>query len=223
MWFENKVKIKKDRVVVKLYDDSEKFIKSIIIPTEYYPLPNNEIKYFSALNTTDIKDEKMIKIINSIEYKVGKCFENTSNLFKKLSPFYDVRMYAGWLFVENDTPVWHSWIVYNERHIIDLNNKNDKYEPNEYLKNNYTTVSSYEELVLKYYTEIKKLKNSETCFIGNVNKTFFYVGVECEAYKSKDFYNNLLDMFPNHETYANCDKSTGLNKTQQMLKDNAMF
>lgn len=223
MWHEKKVKIKEDRVVVKLYDKSEKFIKSVVIPTEYYPLPNGEIKCFSALNTTEFIDEKMIKLINSVKEKVGRCYDNTSNLYKKLSPYYDVKMYAGWLFLENDTPVWHSWIVYNDKHIIDLTNKNNKYNVLEYSKKYSSSAKSYEEFIVNYYKKIFSAKNSEKILLGNASESFFYVGVECEAHKSEDFYSVLLDQFPNHETYSNCDKKTRLNRTQQILKNNGMY
>ena len=47
MWWENQLRDKEDRAVIKLHDENGKFTKSVIVPTDYYPL-NGKHEVFTA-------------------------------------------------------------------------------------------------------------------------------------------------------------------------------
>ena len=57
-----KVIEKENRVVVKMYC-RESFVKSVVIPTSYYPL-NGQYEVFTQENTEVLEDEKVLALID---------------------------------------------------------------------------------------------------------------------------------------------------------------
>ena len=67
LWYETQVRLKPDKVVVKLRDDDGQFMQSIIIPTIMYPL-NGPYQIFHAGNTVRTEDPDMLAAIDTVKY-----------------------------------------------------------------------------------------------------------------------------------------------------------
>lgn len=204
-----------ERVIVKLYNQ-DVFFKSIIIPTEYYPLPSGKIKTFDYRNTDFLTDNKIRDAFDNTEYLVGKCWDNCLRLGEELTKRnINFQYYGGWLFISDLIPVFHSWIEY-DGNVLDLANMNTEFQTE--MKNGRT-----EEDIVRFHSHVKNVTNSERCNLGKVYEEFFYVGVPMHPQKAKIYYENLLDKFPDHETGTNISKKTGLNRTQALLKENNLL
>ena len=219
-WVDNLTKIRKkddniEKVIVKLYNQ-DVFLKSIIIPTEYYPLPSGKIKTFDYRNTDFLYDEKIKDAFDETEYVAGQCWDNCLKMGEELQKRnIKFQYYGGWLFVSNLIPVFHAWIVC-DGNILDLSNMNEKFQ--EEMKRGRT-----EEDVIRFHSHVKAVKNSERCNIGKVYEDLFYVGVPMKPLEAKCYYQNLMKKYPRHESGANLSQETGLNKTQTLLKENNLL
>lgn len=212
------VRIKEDKVVVKLYRDNT-FIESCIIPTVYYPL-NGKLEVFTAENTKQCLDEKILEIFDRIEFKVGHCYQNTDNLVKELQKEgYNAKSYVGWLFTGKDQyPVHHCWCVLDD-HVLDLS---DHFTMMLTGNNgeNFKGVKTKEEQALvmaDFLKAAQKAKNSEKCYpVGVPTPFMFYIGNECEPEAGRIIYQQLMKEFPDHK----CDRTDkqGLNQTQRIFK-----
>lgn len=221
-WIDKYTKIKEDRVVVKLHDDDEKFIKSIIVPTEYYPLHNNRFKVFTNDNTELCKDEAILDVFDSITFEIGHCYTMNGALYDALiSNGIDAKIWAGWLFVNGyETPVHHCWVTVGES-VLDLSDDNYvKYVINGEAFKYVSSKKEHGELLVDFYAHIKKDKipHRERCYpCGVPCAGMFYVGAECKSGDdARNFYRKLMKKFPNHECESNCN-SDGTNETQRAL------
>lgn len=223
----DEVKIRPDKVVVKLRNSDGSFLKSVIIPTVYYPLPDNDIRVFAKENTNIVSDKKILSLIDSIQYEIGHCYTNTKKVVALLkSNGYSVESYAGWLFVDNNSfPIHHCWAVLDDNKIIDLADDfsvmYSKENSNNW--NNVKTKKEYQETLLSFTKEARKWKNSiRCCPVGKATDFLFYVGAKCEADRGRYEYQRLMKEFPNHECERNCN-ADGLNRTQKMFKENGLM
>lgn len=224
-WFESKnVKIKKDKVVVKLYNGNN-FIDSCIIPTVYYPL-NGKMEVFTCDNTEQVKDEGILKIFDSIKYNIGHCYSDTKNLVSELRKNgYNAKEYVGWLFTgENDYPVHHCWCVLDNS-VLDLS---DHYSVmltgsnGEYFKEAKTR-EEQAYLMADFMKSALNVKNSIRCYpVGTPTPIMFYVGSECDSEEGRLIYQRLMKEFPNHKIERNCDNK-GYNPTQRILKEQGLM
>lgn len=107
-WHDNPkaVMIKKEKIVVKKTDENGEFEKSVIIPTDLYPL-NDKYEYFTIKNTEEMHNEEVLSIFDSVKYQIGRCYTNAGELHKRLvQAGYDAKIYCGWLFVgESQLPI----------------------------------------------------------------------------------------------------------------------
>lgn len=223
-YYENKkVKIKEDRVVIKLYQQ-DTFKDSCVIPTVYYPLNNNP-EVFTAEDVEVVTDEKILEIFDRIEFKIGRCYDNTDRLVKELrKEGYDAKSYVGWLFSgEDQYPVHHCWCVL-DNHILDLS---DNYTmmltgPN---GDNFKNAKTKEEQIMvmaDFLKAAKNEKNSVVCYpVGKPSPFMFYIGCECDANEGRKIYRQLMQQFPDHKV-DRTDKQ-GLNHTQRKLKEEGLM
>lgn len=220
-WIDKSLKLREDRAVVKLYKQDGCFMKSIIIPTVQYPL-NGTYRVFHSGNTEELKDQNVLDIFNNQTYRIGHCYSNTQGLLDDLlSAGYNVKSYAGWLFVgESNLPIHHCWAVLDDNIILDLSDDLDvMYGMNGHLFSQATTIEEFRELITQFVREAKNQPNSVRCQpVGVPNRLFLYVGCECLPNEARKIYQDLIREFPNHECQRNCDTS-GINKTQAMLKN----
>lgn len=227
MWYENEnyVKLKTDKVIVKLRDKEDNFFKSIIIPTSMYPL-NDKYEVFSYKNTKQITDENVLSCFDSIEYKIGRCYDNTTRMTSALKEKgYNAVSYVGWIFAGyREFPVHHCWTVINRESVIDLADDFTVMLSGENGKQfEKADENKTKELLVSFVKAGKSVKNSQRCFpVGIPTQFFFYVGCPCEPEKGRDIYSKLMKKYPSHECEANCDKN-GVNPTQQILAKHNLF
>lgn len=224
--FQNYITEKENRIVAKLKNKDGSFKKSVIIPTDYYPLNGNEFKVFHSENTERTYDEILLSRIDRINYKIGCCYSNTAEVVKLLKAAgYDVKSYVGWLFVaDSQFPVHHCWAVINDKHVIDLADDfslmlcGDNYKIFEELNTQETRTA-----LLDFTKEVKELKNSMRCCpVGTPTPILYYIGSECEPEEGKRIYQRLIKKYPDHECQRNCN-GNGLNPTQKLLADNGLM
>ena len=105
---------KANRVIYKVSGET------ISIPSRMYPLESDLFQYFNADNTSEIVDERVVTIFDSIKPEVGRCFTNAETLCVALNKEgYPAEQYVGWLFMGDELPVHHSFVLL-DGHILDL-------------------------------------------------------------------------------------------------------
>lgn len=221
-WYEQCVKEKEDRTVIKLRDRNGGFLKSVIVPTIMYPLNSSRFKVFKYENTEIVSDEKVLELIDTVSYKIGRCYENAENVTKVLCENgYHAESYVGWLFTgETQFPVHHSWTVINGNEVIDLADDFTVRFSEHNIENwKDKSLSEARELIVSFAMAGRKQKNSVRCQpLGKPFPTFYYIGSVCEPNNGRSLYQELIDEFPEHECQRNVGKA-GLNPTQTILKD----
>lgn len=219
MWYDdNKTVIQKeDRVVIKLREDDNTFIKSIIIPTEYYPL-NDKYQMFTWKNTQEVTDKKILDVFDKVSYEIGRCYRNSAVLLERLKEAgYDAKSYCGWLFVgQGETPIHHCWIMIDNS-IIDLSDEFTMYALQ--CRESFGSEKDAREAFIGFHMENRKRKNSERCCpVGVPAPNMLYVGCECNPENGRTLYRELMKRFPEHECEANCN-AKGENITQIALRE----
>lgn len=221
-WYEKRTRFKVDKAVVKLVNEDGSFKKSIVVPTDYYPL-NGKYEVFTYANTKQTLDDGVLEIFDKVKYRIGGCYTNTTELVARLQKRgYDVKSYVGWAFLtESDFPVHHCWAVLNGETILDLS---DDYtmmltgENGEY----FTEGQSKEErreLIVSFQLAASKVPNRVRCYpVGRATPFMLYIGCECSPDEGRKIYNNLIRKYPGHECERNCDAS-GLNATQKAMRE----
>jgi len=202
---------KENKVVAKIYGDLG-FTKSIILPTDRYPLYSDSFKVFTADNTKEIMDDRVIRLIDQVPYKIGQCFTNTRNvLLTLLKHGIQAQSYVGWLFIEAGEPIMHCFSVLDNNQIIDLSDDSEI----------LFEALGFNSVSLEKYISTKKIvlaqKNSVRCNpIGKVYKDWIYIGCPCLPEIGKKMMNHLINKYPDHPAFSETDKS-GKTRTQLLL------
>lgn len=219
-WWEEKTRIKPDRVAVKLYNEDGSFRESIISPTLRYPLTGTP-RVFHCKNTKQVSDPKILDIFDRVEYKHGACYSNTENLVAALrKEGYDAKSYVGWLFTGIDQhPIHHCWAVLDNS-VLDLSDDFSVMLSGENGKHFLAAQNDPKltrELIASFAVAATKSKNSIRCStVGTPTPFLFYVGTPCEPERGKNIYYSLVRKFPDHECQLNI-RPHGLNQTQQLM------
>lgn len=225
MWWENQLRDKEDRAVIKLHDESGKFIKSVIVPTEYYPL-NGKHEVFTYQNTEAVTDKEILNLFDKVKYEIGYCYQNTFKLCEILQAHgYPARPYVGWLFTNGtQPPVHHCWCVLGNS-VLDLaddftvmlSGANGKY---------FKTAKSIEEsreLIASFHENAMNVENHLRCHaVGQATPFLLYVGSECDPNYGRTIYQRLMDKYPDHECQRNCD-GEGYNATQRIMENRGLM
>ncbi|MEE0930563.1 MAG: hypothetical protein UIM53_06140 [Acutalibacteraceae bacterium] len=214
MWYREQITLKENKAVVKLRNNDGSFKQSCIIPSVMYPL-NGKYQVFSSEICEVMKNEKVLRIFDSVKHSVGHCYTNTANLIKALKmEGIEAKSYVGWLFVSGtELPVHHCWAVVGNS-VLDLSDDYTVMFSEENIKN-FKDISpvEYKYVLASYREAAAKQPNSIRCApVGVPSLPFFYVGCECEPDVGKNICVELLEKFPNHETVQNVGVD-GLNKT----------
>lgn len=228
-YFGNKaVKLKEDKVIVKVYE-ADKFIESVIIPTVHYPL-NAELEVFNCRNTMKIIDKDILSIIDSVKYMVGRCYTYSESVCIALrEKGFDAVQYVGWLFYGYGFPTHHSWVVLDGKHIIDLSD--DDYLLNYNLQerkidfHSMSKEQQYDVMIdFHKWQENTKMPNSQRCcHIGEAYPTKLYVGSKCGRYQGANIFNELTKRFPNHPCLVKGTDKQGLSPLQRKMRENGLF
>ena len=221
------IKIKKDTVVYKTFNTKNEFVKSYIIPTVKYPTNSNKIRVFHEFNTSELFDQAIIDLFDSLTFDFGHCYSNADKLYNELKKAgYNAKIYAGWLIRQLDTPVHHCWVVYDDRYVLDPSNtlcSLYRYIEERCPDMNSLTEQEQREVFCNYIEESKHMKNSEKCGYIGAAVTHVYVGCEVSnTEQAKELYNDLMKKYPDHEIESNGD-AAGRNQTQLMLEKRGLI
>lgn len=192
--------------------------KNIIkIPSLLYPL-NDSPELFYYENTEQIIDEDIIDIINSADYEIGRCYTNAENLTKLLKSNRNrAVIYVGWLIIQRQLPVHHSWVILNKKYLIDLSADYDALSS--FIKNHSedSPLADKRKEAVNFYKKALKWKHSERLSLGKVSPNAVYIGCPCSKNKGIEIFENLVKSYPNHPALINTNAS-GLTRIQQMMK-----
>jgi len=159
-------------------------------------------KVFANENTMEIKDEKILKLFDRVKYEIGQCYSNSENLLKLLLKHdIDAKLFCGWVFTGDVTPVHHCWVVY-QNSILDLSNDMTSFArfmiENGYNEND-VDINIMRERLVEFRRNSMNWKNSKRCVVGTADNKI-YVGSPCKsALEAANMYNDLIKNFPNHE------------------------
>lgn len=224
-WFTGNVVQKNDRVIIKIYESPLVLKESIVIPTVRFPL-SGPYEVFDYTNTNEIgtgdNEEEIIKIFNSIKYKIGFCYYNADALtFALCKAGYDAETYVGWLLAPQ--PTHHAWTVLRKDgqiSVLDLSENVCAFVERGLFKPNLT-LQQRRELVAKSMKELLKQPNYERCFpVGIPAPLYLYVGSKSNGNDGAKLYMDLINQYPDHPA-ASLSDSLGLTKTQKMILEDS--
>lgn len=156
---------KANRVIYKVSGET------ISIPSRMYPLESDSFQCFNADNTSEIVDERIIAIFDSIKPEVGRCFTNAETLCVALNEAgYPAKQYVGWLFMGDELPVHHSFVVL-DCHILDLSIslKSEDFEKLDSITVKCKTKDEARERIAEYILQKEQLPNHQRCVFGVVD------------------------------------------------------
>lgn len=191
--------------------------ETISIPSRMYPLESDSFKCFDADNTSEIVDEKIKDIFDSIKPEVGKCFTNAEILCVALNKAgYPAEQYVGWLFMGDELPVHHSVVVLDD-HVLDLSIslKSEDFAKLDSVTAKCKTKDDARERIAEYMLQKEQLPNYQRCIFGVVDKMYHYIGApgtrEAGIRRNKE----LRQSYPQHPCFQ--DVKNGTTRGQEIL------
>ena len=235
IWWHRSLTVKKDRAVVKLYrtlpDGERKFDTSCIMPTEYYPM-GKDFEVLHYADTEIVEDENLLSVFDSVEYRIGRCYTNSRCLLDKLTAagYDNVIPYCGFLFIGDNIPVHHSWLVLcnadGTKSVLDfaddLTLLYDRYKITKDMSKDEAT-----DMLVDFGKAIRAegLPNSRRCYpVGRPTPNILYIGSPCTPEEGIKIYNHMIDQFPDHKTIRNLGgQRNGINRTQLKLMQEGLL
>ena len=202
---------KANRVIYKVCGET------ISIPSRMYPLESDSFQYFDADNTSEIVDERIIAIFDSINPEVGRCFTNAENLCTALQKEgYPAEQYVGWLFMGNELPVHHSFVVL-DGHILDLSIslKSEDFEKLDSITVKCKTKDEARERIAEYILQKEQLPNHQRCVFGVVDEAYHYIGAQGTREDGIKRNKELRKIYPQHPCFQ--DVKNGITRGQEIL------
>lgn len=202
---------KANRVIYKVSGET------ISIPSRMYPLESDSFQCFNADNTSEIVDERIIAIFDSIKPEVGRCFTNAETLCVALNEAgYQAEQYVGWLFMGDELPVHHSFVVLND-HILDLSIslKSEDFEILDSVSENCKTKDEARERIAEYMLQKEQLPNHQRCIFGVVDETYHYIGAPGTREDGIKKNKELRKIYPQHPCFQ--DVKNGTTRGQEIL------
>ena len=202
---------KANRVIYKVSGET------ISIPSRMYPLESDSFQYFDADNTSEIVDERIIAIFDSINPEVGRCFTNAENRCTALQKEgYPAEQYVGWLFMGNELPVHHSFVVL-DGHILDLSIslKSEDFEKLDSITVKCKTKDEARERIAEYILQKEQLPNHQRCVFGVVDEAYHYIGAQGTREDGIKRNKELRKIYPQHPCFQ--DVKNGITRGQEIL------
>lgn len=202
---------KANRVIYKVSGET------ISIPSRMYPLESDSFQCFDADNTSEIVDERIIAIFDSINPEVGRCFTNAENLCTALQKEgYPAEQYVGWLFMGNELPVHHSFVVL-DGHILDLSIslKSEDFEKLDSITVKCKTKDEARERIAEYILQKEQLPNHQRCVFGVVDEAYHYIGAQWIREDGIKRNKELRKIYPQHPCFQ--DVKNGITRGQEIL------
>ena len=202
---------KANRVIYKVYGET------ISIPSRMYPLESDSFKCFDSDNTSEIVDERIIAIFDSINPEVGRCFTNAESLCTALQKEgYPAEQYVGWLFMGDELPVHHSFVVL-DGHILDLSIslKSADFEKLDSITAKCKTKDEARERIAEYILQKEQLLNHQRCVFGVVDEAYHYIGAPGTREAGIRRNQELRQSYPQHPCFQ--DVKNGITRGQEIL------
>lgn len=191
--------------------------ETISIPSRMYPLESGSFKCFDADNTSEVTDEKIKDIFDSIKPETGRCFTNAENLCIALNEEgYPAEQYVGWLFMGDELPVHHSFVVL-DGHILDLSIslKSDDFAKLDSVTAKCKTKDEARERIAEYMLQKEQLLNHQRCIFGLVDKMYHYIGAQGTREDGIKRNKELRKIYPQHPCFQ--DVKNGTTRGQEIL------
>lgn len=222
-WWETAIRCKPEKVVVKLWNDDGTFKDAINVPTDYWPL-NGKYEVFHWNNTEHLRNEPILSVIDSQEYRIGHCYTNATATTKALlDAGYDAKTYAGWLFPgKGEYPIHHAWTVLEGKYVIDLSDDFSikLYEGNREIFENAKSKEERDDLLVDFTKWASQYPHSKRCMpVGKPSWILLYVGCECDRELGIRIYNALTARYPTHPCNEKVRYSNGMTMVQKKLAD----
>ena len=202
---------KTNRVIYKVSGET------ISIPSRMYPLESDLFQCFDADNASEATDEKIKDIFDSIKPETGRCFTNAETLCTALKKAgYPAEQYVGWLFMGDELPVHHSFVVL-DGHILDLSIslKSEDFEKLDSITAKCKTEDEARERIAEYILQKEQLPNHQRCVFGVVDKAYHYIGAPGTKEAGIKRNKELRQIYPQHPCFQ--DVKNGITRGQEIL------
>lgn len=191
------------------------------IPSHQFPLKegHNKVELLTANNTEPLIDDKIETIYNSLNPRMGRCYDNTQLLRDSLlsggvEP-NRIKTYVGWLFIGNTIPVHHSFIIIDDIHLLDYSVLRQFDDIKQYASNSADEIRN--KVAQKITDEMSRGMNSERTTFGQAVSVVAYVASECSPEEGKQIRAKLLKAFPKHIAFLDVNGDTQLTDMQQRI------
>lgn len=214
------ININSTQKAIVRYEDGVQFK----IPSHMFPLKTggNIIRLFTIENTEALQDTEIEAVYNSLTPRVGRCYDNTRSLLDALNAkgivSTRIKSYVGWLFLGDTLPIHHSFVVVDDKHILDYSVLRH-FE----VLDNYTSLTEAEmrlEMSRNIADIEKNEPNSKRSTFGQAVSVVAYLASECSPEEGKRIRTNLIKAFPKHIAFADIQEKTALTKMQERLLNN---
>lgn len=205
--------------------DCEFWKKTYTIPSRLYPMPNNNWTHvFTAECTKPLNDDgALAEILNTFSPKLGCCYQNVADAIKLLDDSgytqkHTVRFFSGWAIISGIVPTHHAWLVVDGNSVFDFAiNKLGLAERARVAAEKGEYIPLSRELLAK---DIRKMELRVPPFMERFpyGQCFraAYVGVESNRDEALASYQRLMKEFPDHPSYKNLSKTSGVNKLNEI-------
>ena len=218
-WYTQRLRCKPGKAVVRLYNDDGTFLGVVNTPTVLWPL-NGSYEVFTAENCNLIEDDAVAGIVDTIPYRIGHCYQNAEDVTKALQEAgYAATQYCGWLFIGEQWPLHHSWVVLNGNHIIDLSDDfSVLYANQEQLANK--DIQEIRELMVEFRRWIQQFPNSKRMMpFGIPAANLLYIGCPCPREQGIEIKQKLIQANPDHPCNERVVKGQDRTKLQMMFQE----
>lgn len=217
--YANLLRHKPQKAAVRLLAKDGGLFTTVKIPSALWPL-NGSCEAFHCDNGVPISDEDVIRIVDAVPYKIGKCYSNAEAAAKALrAAGYDARTYVGWMFPNpREYPMHHAWVVLDGNSVIDLSDDFDLMNGNAHVFAQATTPEELMQMNVAFKAWATSHPHSKRCEpLGVPSRSVLYIGCECSIEQGINIRKKLLSACPNHPGF-NPMNGEGLTETQQLMK-----
>lgn len=171
--------------------------KPIKIPSAMYPMPKREPVSFLRDNTVPCDDERVRAIFDSLPFRIGRCYDNAKILYDALTQagIEGVDTYAGWIFIGDNQPAYHCFVVVNGNELLDPTAIN-------YCAFPAPPVGISEEdkrrMFVEYVKNEQRKTKSESSIFGQVFLGHWYFAARCAPAEAKKTFEKLRKAYPKH-------------------------
>lgn len=179
---------------------------NIIIPSKMYPLEEGEYAIFNSENTTPVSDRKVLDIFDSVKPDLNDSFTNAEILCHLLSKEgYEAVQYNGWVFLEDNVPFYHSFVMLDS-HMLDVTINFTSKLINDIPDIEYTDYRQIENedirnIISENYRQFYKRPNRERLTCGQCDSLYLYIGTPSGKERGIETQQRLEKNFPEHPAF----------------------